>query len=69
MSTEHDDARSQRELLASIVESSQDAVIGKSLDGVVTSWNKAAEEIFGYPASEIVGHPIMILFPPELADE
>jgi two-component system sensor kinase FixL len=69
MSTEHADARAERELLASIVESSQDAVIGKSLDGVVTSWNKAAEEIFGYSANEIIGQAILVLFPPELADE
>src|ERR1700722_16943393 len=69
METEPADRRSERELLASIVESSQDAVIGKTLEGVVTSWNKAAEEIFGYPASEIIGQPIVILFPPELADE
>ena len=69
MAADDEEVRGERELLASIVESSQDAVIGKSLDGVVTSWNRAAEEIFGYRASEIVGHPIMILFPPELADE
>jgi len=69
MATEHGQARNEREFLASIVESSQDAVIGKNLDGIVTSWNRAAEDIFGYPASEIIGQAIVILFPPELADE
>ncbi len=69
MPTGHANGLNEREFLASIVESSQDAVIGKSLDGVVTSWNRAAEEIFGYSASEIVGRAIMVLFPPELADE
>ena len=69
MAAETLDDRSDRELLASIVESSQDAIIGKTLAGVVTSWNKAAEEIFGYPAQEILGQPIVILFPSELAAE
>jgi two-component system sensor kinase FixL len=69
MAGEPVDLRSDRELLASIVESSQDAVIGKTLEGVVTSWNKAAEDIFGYPAQEILGQSIVILFPPELAAE
>jgi two-component system sensor kinase FixL len=69
MAAKRVDELGDRELLASIVESSQDAVIGKTLDGLITSWNKAAEEIFGYPAREIVGQPIVILFPPELAAE
>jgi two-component system sensor kinase FixL len=69
MAAEPADERSDRELLASIVESSQDAVIGKTLDGVVTSWNKAAEEIFGYLQQEILGRPIVLLFPPELTAE
>ncbi len=69
MATEQVDARSDHELLASIVEGSQDAVIGKTLDGIVTSWNRAAEEIFGYSAREIIGKPIILLFPAELADE
>jgi two-component system sensor kinase FixL len=69
MASEPVDERNDRELLASIVENSQDAVIGKTLDGVVTSWNKAAEEIFGYPARDILGQPIVILFPPELIAE
>jgi len=61
--------RGQRDFLASIVESSRDAVIGKTLDGVVTSWNNAAEEIFGFLAAEMIGQSILIVFPPELADE
>ena len=55
--------------LASIVESSDDAIIGKTLDGVITSWNKGAEEVYGYRADEVIGKPINILVPPGYPDD
>jgi len=55
--------------LALIVDSSQDAIIGKNLDGIVTHWNKGAEEIYGYTAQEMIGRHISSLAAPDKADE
>ena len=60
--------RKQAEL-AAIVESTEDAIIGKTLSGVITSWNRGAEKIFGYTATEAVGEPLLMIFPPERKHE
>ena len=55
--------------LAAIVNSSQDAIIGKTFDGIITSWNLGAEHLYGYTAEEVVGQSILILLPPNRTDE
>jgi PAS domain S-box-containing protein len=55
--------------LAAIVESSEDAIISEDLQGIVTSWNKGAERLYGYVAEEMVGKPVSVLHPPDHSDE
>jgi PAS domain S-box-containing protein len=55
--------------LAAIVESSDDAIIGKGLDGTIVSWNPGAERIYGYALEEMIGRPISVLVPPDHSDE
>jgi len=69
------DRRKSRELrdsqnrLALIVDSSQDAIIGKNLDGIITHWNKGAQQMYGYTAQEMIGRPITVLCPQDRLDE
>ncbi len=58
------DAEAMRLRLAAIVESSHDAIVGKNLDGIITSWNKAAERIYGYSEDEVLGRHVSVLAPP-----
>ncbi|MEO8791227.1 MAG: PAS domain S-box protein, partial [Chthoniobacteraceae bacterium] len=68
--TERKRAEEAQVRLAAIVNSSDDAIIGKTLHGVITTWNPGAERIFGYAAAEIIGQPMTHLFPPDrLAEE
>jgi hypothetical protein len=66
---EHKRVEQERRQLAAIVESSDDAIISKTLDGIITSWNKGAERIFGYTAEEVKGRHISLIIPPDYTDE
>lgn len=67
--TERKQAEKNLQRLAAIVEATDDAVISKTLDGIITSWNPAAERLFGYTEVEMLGSPILRLFPPHVYHE
>jgi PAS domain S-box-containing protein len=67
--TERKRAAEARSQLAAIVESSEDAIIGQTLDGVIVSWNPGAERLYGYAAAEVRGQPVSLLFPPDHPNE
>jgi two-component system, chemotaxis family, CheB/CheR fusion protein len=63
------DAVGVQALFAAIVEGSDDAIFSKTLNGIVTSWNRAAERMYGYKAEEMIGQPVSILLPPDRPNE
>jgi PAS domain S-box-containing protein len=67
--TDKNHLEAQQALLAAIVNSSEDAIVSKNLDGIVTSWNTAAERIYGWKAEDIIGKSKALVIPPELPEE
>jgi PAS domain S-box-containing protein len=67
--TEQKRAEQAAQQLVSIVESSDDAIVSKDLDGIIRTWNRGAERLLGYKATEVIGRPITILIPPDRFDE
>ncbi|MDB5005159.1 MAG: domain S-box protein [Mucilaginibacter sp.] len=67
--TEQKSSDGEKTRWASIIESSEVAIVSKTLDGIITSWNKAAEHLFGYMAEEIIGKPVLLLFPEDRLEE
>lgn len=67
--SDHQRAEHAGRRLAAIVESSEDAIVSKNLDGIIATWNKGAERLFGYFAEEVIGRPIMILIPADRQEE
>lgn len=63
------ESEAKQAMLAAIVESSEDAIISKDLNGIITSWNPSAQRVFGYTAEEMIGQPIYKLFPTDRFDE
>ena len=67
--TEKKKAEERSAFLSAIVDSSRDGIIGKTLDGIITSWNPGAEKIYGYPAQDMIGRPVSCLVPPGHPDD
>jgi PAS domain S-box-containing protein/putative nucleotidyltransferase with HDIG domain len=67
--TRRKEVEEQRTRLVAIVETSDDAIIGKTLEGSITSWNPGAQRLYGYSAEEVIGKPISMLIPPDHRDE
>src|SRR5262245_24954155 len=61
--------QSHAQQLAAIIETSDDAIISEDLSGIIATWNRGAEKLYGYEAAAVIGRPITILLPPELQNE